>query len=55
MSPINCYFKSISFHEQDERISIRKKFEQQGIEPERLIILDWVEGRVESSFLLQPN
>ena len=38
------YLKSISFHEQSERLRIRKKFEQHGIEPERLIILDWVKG-----------
>ena len=36
--------KSISFHEQDEQRRIRKRFEQQGIDPDRLIILDWVSG-----------
>ena len=36
--------KSISFHEEDEQHRIRKKFEKSGIHPERLIILDWVNG-----------
>ena len=36
--------KSISFHEQDEQQRIRKRFEQHEIDPDRLIILDWVNG-----------
>lgn len=36
--------KSISFHEQDEQRRIRKRFEQKRIDPDRLIILDWVKG-----------
>ena len=38
------HLKSISFHEKDEQIRIGEKFQQHGIEPERLIILDWVKG-----------
>ncbi len=38
------HLKSISFHEQDEQHRIRKRFEKEGIEPERLIIMDWVQG-----------
>lgn len=36
--------KSISFHEEDEQRRIRRRFEQQSIESDRLIILDWVNG-----------
>ena len=36
--------KSISFHEEEEKKRIRKKFEHEGVESERLIILDWVSG-----------
>ena len=36
--------KSISFHERDEQQRIRSRFEKQGINPKRLIILDWVKG-----------
>ena len=38
------YLKSISFHEKEEQNRIRKRFELKGIEPKRLIILDWVDG-----------
>ena len=37
--------KSISFVECEEIDRIRKLFEQEGLEPERLITLPWVEGR----------
>ena len=36
--------KSISFCEAAEQQRIRKRFEQAGLESERLILLDWVEG-----------
>ena len=36
--------KSISFCEADEQKRIRRRFEQAGLEGERLILLDWVEG-----------
>ena len=36
--------KSISFHEEDEQHRIRTRFEKSGIHPERLIMLDWVNG-----------
>ena len=38
------HLKSISFHEEDERHRIRKRFEDQGINSERLVILEWVKG-----------
>ena len=38
------YLKSISFHEREEQKRIRRRFEQHGIESERLVILDWVNG-----------
>lgn len=36
--------KSISFHEEEEKERIRCRFEQQSIDPKRLLMLDWVEG-----------
>ena len=36
--------KSVSFCEAAEQQRIRKRFEQAGLESERLILLDWVEG-----------
>ena len=36
--------KSISFCEPAERIRIRQRFEQAGLEPERLILMEWVKG-----------
>jgi len=36
--------KSISFVEPAEQQRIRKVFEQQGLEPHRLVLLNWVEG-----------
>ena len=36
--------KSISFCEAAEQQRIRKRFEQAGLDSERLILLDWVEG-----------
>ena len=36
--------KSITFHEKDEQERIRNRFEQQQIHPDRLTILDWVNG-----------
>ena len=38
------YLKSISFHELEEQQRIRNRFEKHGIEHERLIILNWVNG-----------
>ena len=38
------YLKSISFHEKEEQNRICKKFVKQGIDPKRLIILDWSKG-----------
>ena len=38
------FLKSISFHELEEKNRIRNRFELQGIDPKRLIILDWVDG-----------
>ena len=39
--------KSISFHEQEERLRIRRRFEKQSIDHDRLIILEWVNGGLE--------
>ena len=39
--------KSISFHEEDEQRRIRKRFAKQGVDPDRLIILDWINGGLE--------
>jgi len=36
--------KSITFHETAERKRIKKRFEEAGLEPERLILLEWVKG-----------
>jgi len=36
--------KSISFGEPAERLRIRQRFEQAGLEPERLILMEWVKG-----------
>jgi predicted O-linked N-acetylglucosamine transferase (SPINDLY family) len=36
--------KSISFHEDAERQRIRRRFETAGIDPQRLVLLPWVEG-----------
>jgi len=36
--------KSISFHEAAERERIGKRFKHAGLEPERLVLLDWVKG-----------
>ena len=36
--------KSITFHEEDEKQRIRKRFEQHRIQADRLIILDWIKG-----------
>lgn len=37
--------KSISFVEELEQRRIRQLFESQGLAPEKLVILDWIEGR----------
>ena len=36
--------KSITFHEEDEKQRIRKRFEKHRIQTDRLIILDWIKG-----------
>ena len=36
--------KSISFCEAEEQKRIRKRFEQAGLDSDRLVLLDWVEG-----------
>ena len=36
--------KSISFCEPAEKLRIRKRFEQAGLNSERLVLMDWVEG-----------
>ena len=38
--------KSISFHEKAERTRIRKRFEKAGLDPKRLILLEWIEGGI---------
>lgn len=38
--------KSVSFIEEAEQKRIRKVFKQAGLEPDRIIILPWVEGRI---------
>ena len=40
------HLKSISFHEKEEKDRIRERFIEQGIDPKRLIILDWVNGGI---------
>ena len=36
--------KSISFHEEAEQMRIRKRFKRAGLDPNRLILLGWIEG-----------
>ena len=36
--------KSISFHEEAEQTRIRQRFERAGLDPDRLILLGWIEG-----------
>ena len=38
--------KSISFHEEAEQERIRQRFERAGLDPERLILLGWIEGGI---------
>ena len=38
--------KSISFHEEDEQSRIRRRFEQAGLDTNRLILLKWIEGGI---------
>ena len=45
--------KSISFHEKAEQARIRRRFEQAGLHPNRLILLDWVEGGINHLKLYQ--
>jgi len=36
--------KSISFHEAKERLRIQQRFARAGLDPKRLVLLDWVQG-----------
>ena len=38
--------KSIIFHEEAEQRRIRQRFERAGLEPDRLILLGWIEGGI---------
>ena len=38
--------KSISFHEKAEAERILQRFEKAGLEPDRLILLEWIEGGI---------
>ena len=38
--------KSISFHEKAEQTRIRRRFEEAGLEPNRLKLLEWIEGGI---------
>ena len=46
--------KSISFHEKAEQTRIRERFEKAGLDPKRLILLEWIEGGINHLQLLSP-
>ena len=38
--------KSISFHEEAEQTRVRRRFERAGLDPDRLIMMGWIEGGI---------